>query len=324
MFKAFACVPGGQAVEIAKEEVAARLADGTSHVWIDISSPVDEHMPFLEETMQFHTLAVEDILHPRMLPKVDQFDNYLFIVLHDIAWLHKEDEEDRLRTHELYMFLGSNFVVTIHKHRNRAVDYFLEEPKVISHYFARGVESMAHAIIRRMIDTFFPLLDRVDVKLDAAENKIFDSPSQVDLQQIFGLRKDIMRLRSIATQELDVINRLALGEFETLSPHGLLLARDLYDHLYRLSEKAGGFRDLIMGLLDAYLSQVSNRMNEVMKVLTIIATIMLPLSIVVGYYGMNFTTIPGLHHPYGWLYTLIGMGVMISGMLGYFRYRKWI
>ncbi len=323
MFKAYACVPGEQAIEITKDEVPERLSDGKSQLWVDISSPIEEHEEFLKDKMHLHPLAVEDLSHPRMLPKVEDYDDSIFLILHDIILLDKEGEE-RLKTYELYLFIGKNFIVTARRHRIRAVDAYHGEISTLTHLFTRGAEAVAHAILRRMIDSYFPMMDRIEAKLDAEEEQIFDSPSTKDLQRIFSLRKDIVKLRSIATQQLDVINRVALGEFEILTPHGLLLARDLYDHLYRLSEKAAGFRELTMGLLDAYLSQASNRMNEVMKVLTVIATIMLPLSIVVGYYGMNFKFIPGLDHPYGWLYTLIGMTVVIVGMLSYFRYKKWL
>jgi len=323
MFKAYACVPGEQAVEITKEQIAQRLADGKSQLWIDISSPIEEHQEFLKDVMKLHPLAIEDMSHPRMLPKVEEYEDNLFIILHDIVLQDKEGEE-RIHTYELFLFIGRNYIVTARRHRIRAVDAYQGDLATLTHLFKRGAEAVAHAILRRMIDSYFPMMDRIEAKLDEEEDQIFDSPSTRDLQRIFSLRKDIVKLRSIATQQLDVINRIALGEFEILTPHGLLLARDLYDHLYRLSEKAAGFRELTMGLLDAYLSQASNKMNEIMKVLTVIATIMLPLSIVVGYYGMNFRFIPGLDHPYGWLYTLIGMSTVIIGMLSYFKYKKWL
>ena len=323
MFKAYACVPGEQAVEITKEQVAEKLSDGKSQLWVDVSSPIEEHQEFLRDVMRLHPLAIEDMSHPRMLPKVEEYEGNLFIILHDIVLQDKEGEE-RIHTYELFLFIGRNFIVTARRHRIRAADAYHGELTTLTHLFVRGAEAVAHAILRRMIDSYFPMLDRIETKLDAAEETIFDSPSSRDLQEIFALRKDVVRLRSIATQQLDVINRMALGEFEIITPHGLLLARDLYDHLYRLSEKASSFRELTMGLLDAYLSQVNNRMNEVMKVLTVIATTMLPLSIVVGYYGMNFRFIPGLNHPYGWLYTLIGMGAVIGGMLAYFKHKRWL
>ncbi len=323
MFKAYACVPGEQAIEVTKEQVAEKLADGKSQLWVDISSPIEEHTAFLKDVMKLHPLAIEDMSHPRMLPKVEEYEGSLFVILHDIILQDKEGEE-KIHTYELYIFIGKNFVVTARNHRIRAVDAYHNELVTLTHLFTRGAEAVAHAILRRMIDSYFPMMDRIESKLDDAEETIFNSPTSSDLQRIFALRKDVVKLRSIATQQLDVINRMALGEFEIITPHGLLLARDLYDHLYRFSEKTSSFRELTMGLLDAYLSQVNNRMNEVMKVLTVIATIMLPLSIVVGYWGMNFRNLPGLDHPYGWLYTLVGMGIIIMSMLSYFRYKKWL
>ncbi len=323
MLKAYCAVPGGEAVEIAEADIASRLADGKSHIWLDISSNLERYVPLLRDVMHFHPLAIEDLSHPRMLPKVEEYDDSLFIVLHDIVLLDK-DEGERLKSYEIFIFLGKNFVVTVRRHRIRAVESLLGEPKVLSHLFSRGAESLFHGIVRRMIDNYFPMMDRIDAKLDASERVIFNSPDSKDMQRLFTLRKDTAKLRSITAQEFDVVNRLTTGEFDQITPHGVMLARDLFDHLYRVSEKAAGFRDTIMGLLDAYLSQINNHMNEVMKVLTVIATIMLPLGIVVGFYGMNFKSMPGLNHPHGWIFTLGGMVVLIAGMLSYFRHRKWL
>jgi magnesium transporter len=323
MLKAYCAVPGEEAREMAESEVAERLADGRSHIWIDISSGVEHHLPLLRDVMRFHPLAIEDLSHPRMLPKVEDYDGCLFLVLHDIVLLDKEGGE-RLKTYELFIFLGRNYVVTVRRHRVRAIELMHGDFKVLTHLFARGAESVCHGIVRRMIDNYFPMLDRIDEKLDDSERAIFNSPSSHDMQRVFTLRKDVAKLRAVASQELDVINRLTTGEFDQISPHGVMLARDLYDHLYRVTEKAAGYRETTMGLLDAYLSQINNRMNEVMKVLTVIATIMLPLGIVVGFYGMNFKHMPGLDYPHAWIFTAVGMAVIIGGMLSYFRYRKWL
>jgi len=323
MFKAYACIPGEAAVEIEPEEVGARLKDSKSHLWIDISSPIEEYYAFLKEVLHIHPLTIEDLSHPRMLPKVEEYDNYLFLILHDIVLRDKEGEE-RVLTYELYTILGKNFVVTARRHRIRAADSYQGELPVLSHLFEHGAEAVGHAILRKMVDSLFPMLDRVETKLDAAEDAIFGAPTAKDMQNVFALRKDVVKLRAIAVQQLDVINRMAIGEFKLLSPHGLLLARDIYDHLYRFSESVAGFRELIMGLLDAYLSQINNRMNEVMKVLTMIATVMLPLGIVVGFYGMNFKIMPGLFHPYGWLFTLFGMASIITVMFIFFKRKKWL
>lgn len=323
MLRAFACAPGEPAVEIAAGDVAARLGDGRSRVWIDIAQEIDAHLPFLADTMKFHPLAIEDLASAGMLPKVEEHDSGLFLLVNDIV-LTEEDEEDRLRTYQLFLFLGKDFLVTVHRRRIRSVDAQMADAASLTRLLGKGPEVLAHAILIGMIDRFFPMLDRVEARIDAAEEAIFRAPAPEELQRIFGLRKDCVRLRSIAQRQLGVIGRIASGEFDSVTPQGLLLARDLLDHLDRFSEKAAGFREEIIGLLDAYLSQQSNRMNDVVRVLTIMATIMLPLSIVVGFFGMNFRTMPLLEHPLGWLFTLIAMATLIGGMLVYFRRKGWI
>jgi len=324
VLKAFACKDGGPAGEIPAEDLPSWLANEKSQVWIDLSGNIDEHQRFLADTLGFHPLVIEDLISHGMLPKVEEYDGSLFMLLQDIVLLDTEDDEERLRTNELFLFIGKNFLLTAHRNRIRAVDAYIQDGAALARLLARGAEALAHAVIRKMVDSFFPMLDRVEAKLDAAEEAIFGRPVQEDLQRVFRLRKDVVRLRSIAQQQLNVISRISSGEFEAVSAQGLFLARDIYDHLYRFSEKAAGFREEIMGLLDAYLSQINNRMNDVVRVLTMMATIMLPLSIIVGFYGMNFHTMPGLMHPYGWLFTVLGMAGLVAAMLTYFRHKRWI
>lgn len=325
MFKAYACGPEGKIGEITEGDVAGRLGDGKSQLWLDIAGDFEKYRGLLGDVIKIHPFSIEDLFHQRMLPKVEEYDDYLFIILHDIVLLDKAGAEGSgLRTYELYIFLGKNYVITMHKERIRAVDHYAGSPELLTRIFARGAESVAFTIVRRMIDNYFPMLERIEGRLDRSEDAIFDQATSKDLQGILSIRKDVVKLRSIATQQQDIINRIAIGEFKIISPHGLLLARDIYDHLYRVSEMVSGFRETTMGLLDAYLSEVSNRMNQIMKVLTVIATLLLPLGVVVGFYGMNFKWLPGLDHPYGWLYTLGGMVGIMAMMLAGFRYKKWI
>lgn len=316
-------LPGEGIREVPAEEVAGALAGGAAHLWIDVSGEVQEHQAFLQEVLGIHPLAVEDMLAHGMLPKVEEYEGGTFFMLQDIVLL-EGNEEERLRTHDLYLYIGKNFLVTAHRGRIRAVDLLHQDAAALSRLLGRGPEQLSHGILRRMVDSFFPMLDRVEAKIDESEEAIFNTPGPEDLQRVFQLRKDVVRLRSLAQQQLTVMSRVAGGEFEAISEQGIYLARDLYDHLYRFSEKASGFREEILSLLDAYLSQTNNRMNDVVRVLTMMATIMLPLSIVVGFYGMNFRTMPGLAHPYGWLLTLLGMASLITGMIFYFRHKKWL
>lgn len=316
-------LPGEGIREIPAEEVAGRLASGAGHLWIDLSGEVQEHQAFLQETLGIHPLAVEDMMAQGMLPKVEEYEGGTFFMLQDIVLLEGNDEE-RLRTHDLFLYIGRNFLVTAHRGRIRAVDLLRQDAAALTRFLGKGPEQLSHAILRRMVDSFFPMLDRVEARIDESEEAIFNTPGPADLQRVFQLRKDVVRLRSLSQQQLTVMSRVAGGEFEAISDQGVYLARDLYDHLYRFSEKASGFREEILSLLDAYLSQTNNRMNDVVRVLTMMATIMLPLSIVVGFYGMNFRTMPGLSHPYGWLLTLFGMGALITGMIAYFKHKKWL
>lgn len=309
--------------EVDDAEIPQYIKSEKNLVWMDISSDIKKYLEILRSTFNLHPLTIEDMSHVRMYPKAEEYDEYLFLILHEIILLEKDNEE-RIKTYELFLIIGKNFVITARQHRIRAVELLQGEDVLLAHYFERGTEVVAHAIVRRLVDNYFPMLDRIEAKLDAAEDSIFNSPTSKDMENIFILRKDFVKLRSITAQQLDVINRVALGEFGIISQPGTMLARDIYDHLYRVSEKVVGFRESTMALLDAYLSKMSNNLNQIIRVLTVIATIILPLGIVVGFYGMNFKTMPGLSHPHGWLFTLGGMTLLVTAMLGFFKFKKWL
>jgi magnesium transporter len=190
----------------------------------------------------------------------------------------------------------------------------------------RGPAFLLHQILDQVVDFYSPVLDDFDDRVDRLEQEIFDMkrPNNQILAQIQDLKRGVLRLRRISTKQMDILLRMSRGEFSLIPDEMRPFYRDVYDHLVRVVDLSESYRDLIGGSLDAYLSVVSNRMNEIMKVLTIFSAIMLPLTFIAGIYGMNFDNMPELHSRFGYYGTLVMMGVVAIGMLIFFWRRGWL
>jgi magnesium transporter len=188
----------------------------------------------------------------------------------------------------------------------------------------RGAAFIAHGILDRMVDAYLPIVDAWDEEVDAIEAAVIENPTREVLSRIFTLKRALQRLRRVALHQREVLHRLSRGEFELVPESALPFYRDVYDHFLRVNDLIESYRDLVTSALEAYLTVQANRMNEVMKTLTIVATILLPLTFIAGVYGMNFDHIPELHWRYGYAFAwalMIGIG---SAMLWLFRRRGWI
>ncbi|MSP59880.1 MAG: magnesium/cobalt transporter CorA [Myxococcales bacterium] len=304
------------------EDVPALLAAG-AQVWIDAEGDGDGIAQFLGETLKLHPLAVEDILQERQRPKIEDYGDYLYIVIHGIV-REQEADSERLDTVELDLVLTPQWLFTHHRLPSLAVQAAKEELQRNTRALERGPGFVAHSILDHVVDYYLPVVDAFDEDIDELEHALVDRPSPKVLQRIFKLKRSLQRLRRIAVHQRDVLQRLSRGEFDEIPEKALPFYRDVYDHFIRVADLADSYREQLSGALDAYLSVVSNRMNEVMKTLTIVATLMLPITFIAGVYGMNFEHMPELHWRYGYLFALGLMALVSLGMLLWFRHKKWL
>lgn len=303
------------------EITRAALENPERVTWIDLADPtLEEERKVLEELGGFHALAIEDCRSPAHHPKVDEFPGYLFVIMHGILPVKAGEDFDTVL---MCAFLGDRYLVTYHRDAIASIDRTLEHCRANPPAFLRGPDNIFHLVVDDMVDAYLPVLEQMDDALDTIEDEVFLRPSNRTLHRILRMKKDVMRMRRISTHQREVLNRLSRGEFSLVTEEERIYYRDVYDHLVRIADLADTYRDLISGTLDAYLSVVSNRLNEVMKTLTIIATIMLPLSLIAGIYGMNFKFLPELEWPYGYFFALGLMAVIALGMLLYFRRKGW-
>ena len=305
------------------EQLPELLQDKSAVIWVDMEQPTEADEDVLLNVFHFHPLTVEDCRENRHYPKVEEFAGYIYFIVHGVT---SDTSPDRFNTIELDGFLGPNYVITYHHEMFRSINNVKQLLRTSTVACQRGPAFLLHQILDHVVDYYSPILDDFDDRVDQLEHEIFTlkKPNNVILSQIMDLKRSVLRLRRISTKQMDILLRMSRGEFALIPEEMRPFYRDVYDHLVRVVDLAESYRDLISGSLEAYLSVVSNRMNEIMKVLTIFSAIMLPLTFIAGVYGMNFDNMPELHSRFGYFGTLIVMGVVAVGMLIFFWRRGWL
>jgi magnesium transporter len=301
---------------------AHRALEGKDDVlWVDIQGFDSEAINKLEQVFGFHPLAIEDCIGTSQRPKIDNYENYLFVVLH-AAYL--KPKKVGLETIELNSFVGTNYIVTVRDMPIVSIDFVKERCKKNPALMGNGSGELFYLIADAMIDNYFPILDKLDKEIDVVEQSIFDNPTHKLLDRVFSLKNDILALRRLIYPQREIINFLARGEYPIIGGNLKLYFRDVGDGLARIIDILDNYRDILASAMDGYLSAISNKTNEVMKVLTIIATIMMPLTLITGIYGMNFAFMPELRSPYGYYATLFVMFLLGVGMVLFFKRKKWL
>ena len=303
-------------------EIKAALA-AKKHIWIDLERQSPEADELLKDTLKIHPLTIEDIWGPRSHPKIDDFDGYLYIIIHGIGARTK----DKLDLVEVDVVIGDTWLLT-HDREGLVTDDIGTELDHSPRLLQKGVPWLAHAVLDRAVDRYLPVIDQLDTEIEQLENDVLEKAGTPQgkkiLGQILGFKRTLQELRRTSIHQREILLRLSRGDFGEIPAEAIPFYRDVYDHFLRINDIAEGYRDLVTSALDAYLSVQSNRMNEIMKTLTLISTVMLPLTFIAGVYGMNFDKMPELHWGFGYPYALILMAVVGLAILLYFRHRGWI
>jgi magnesium transporter len=298
------------------------LPDSGVVVWVDLDQPTPEEARILTEVFHFHELSVEDALSEIHHPKIESYGEYLYIILHGIDF---KAREHCFRTRDVDFFLGQQFLVTVHPGISRSIGRVGEMCSRNSRLLSEGPVGLMHRIIDTMVDNYRPEVDQLNERLDKLEREVFSRPDAILGRRILDFKRDISSLRRVVLPQRDVVGRLARREFSNISEQMSYRFRDVHDHLVRLTDEAIFFQDRVTSLLDAHLASVSNQLNGIMKILTLISTIFLPLTVLTGLYGMN---VPLPHLPGGdgaqfwWVMAI--MATLSGSMLYYFRRQRWI
>lgn len=300
-------------------DVPALLADESAFVWVDIAGPRDDEAEaLLRHVFHFHPLAIEDCFEARAHPKIEAYDDHLFVITHGM-WRGSTAEASEVV--ELDAFLGKRFLVTHHTEDSRSVTQVMG---ALNGPLRRGPAAVLHAILDRQIDGIEPTLDQVESRLEELERRVFLPPRRQDLETLLALKRTTLLFRRWMVRQREVLLRLSRNELELFSRHEGLLFRDAQDHLVRFVDMVESQRELAASLQDTMLSVSNIRLGEIMKYLTVFTAALMPMTVVSGIFGMNFEPLPGSHHPVGFWITVGLMVGAAAGVLAFFRRKGWI
>jgi magnesium transporter len=316
---------GSTIIDLPRDQIVGAVRDAQARLWVDLVDPTDEESYWiLRELYQFHLLAVKDAVQDVHVPKIDDYGGYLYLVFHTIGL---GDERMDIHTYEMDVFLGANYLITMHHDQREVLEKLWNQEYHQQGGLARGPAYLLYELLDRQLDSYIPILDRFEEQLEDLGDALFRRPRISDdamLNDILTAKSSALRLHRILLPQRELLHRLSRNDYAVIPADARAYFHDLYDHLVRLNDLADSMRDLASSTIETHLALVNNRMNEVMKVLTMISTIFIPLSFVAGIYGMNFQFMPELQmrwgYPLVWL-IFIGIG---AAMFLFFRRRGWL
>ena len=305
--------------EIAPHELRQACAHPDLVLWVDVSEPSDADLARLRQEFGFHPLAIEDCRNRHQRPKVDEYVGYYFIVLYECAL-----QKGRIELAELDIFLGKNYLVTVHDGPIAAFAVAERLWQASTDLAERGSGLLAYLLMDTIVDAYFPLLDDLSEGMNAIEERIFEGTDPRAVEEIFRTKKELLQLRRVVAPLRDVFNTLLRREQPVFSRETTVYFQDVYDHLIRIGDTIDNLRDMLSSAMDAYLSMSNQRTNLVMKRLTATATILMSVTLIASVFGMNFQHMPELQWRYGYVGALTSMLGVGAALYVYFKANRWL
>ncbi len=317
-------------LDLKPADFARRVRAARGLLWVDfVGEPPEVCEPILK-SFGFHDLAIDDALEETHSPKVDDWGEYVYVVINYMHLNGTDNKRDAWNTEidELDIFLGPNYVVTHHDRPVPAIEAVYANCQRDLRYLSEGADHLLYKIIDYVVSNYMPIVERIDEAIDEIEDQVFDRPTPRTLERIFALKRVLLSMRRILLPQREVLNKLARDDYSVIDRKDRIFFRDVYDHLVRLHDLNETMRDLVSGALDTYLSVINNRLNEVMKTLTLITTLFMPLTFVTGFFGMNFFAANPPYekwtNPLAFLFTLGLMFITPFFMYLWMRRRTWV
>jgi magnesium transporter len=291
--------------------------------WVAVKGLHDtEFIENLGQCFSLHPLLLEDVLNTEQRPKIEDYGDYLYLVLKTISY---DSEDKEIRSEQISFVLGANYVISFQEQEVSVLEGVRSRIKNNKGRIRKmGADYLAYSLIDIIIDNYFTVIEKLGETIDELEEELVRNTRPQTLHLIHRLKREMMLLRKSVWPLRELIGTLDRGESELILKTTRIYLRDVYDHTIQIIESVETFRDMLSGMLDIYLSSVSNKTNEIMKVLTMIATIFIPLTFIVGIYGMNFEFMPELKMKWAYPALLLLMGVIAVFMVAYFRKKKWL
>lgn len=302
---------------------ASGVSDSSDVFWIDVKAIHDEALiSAIGSQFDIHSLVLEDILNTKQRPKIEFFDNYIYIVIKMITW---DQKKKTIKTEQISLVIGNNYVISFQEKEDDIFDPLRERiRRGKGRIRGMGADYLAYAILDITVDNYFIALEGIGEHMELLEDKLLKNPNDDILKEIYVVKRENLLLRKSVWPLREINAQLERYDSPLIRKKTRPFLRDLYDHTMHVIDNVETYRDMIAGLLELYISTLSNKTNDVMKVLTIIATIFIPLTFIVGVYGMNFEHMPELHWPWAYFAVMAVMGIIALLMLWYFRKKKWL
>ena len=291
-------------------------------IWIDVLAPTDDELQLLRSEFGFHPLAIEDVSRLHQRPKVDLYEGYLLIFFYSLA---RDAESEVVVLTQLGIFVGKNYVVTVHDRPIPELDQISERWSLnVEQIGQRTISLLVYSILDAIVDSYFPILDGISDRLDDLEGYVFRTLSHEAQQEIFRLKKELVTIRRVVAPERDVLNVLLRRDLPMFDAAVIAYFQDVYDHIIRVTDAVDTYRDLLSSALEFHLTLASNRLNQIMKTLTASSIILMSMTLIASIYGMNFIHMPELKWHFGYLWALGLMVLIGASMAALFRRIDWI
>ena len=310
---------GAWQADVPVDQLRPHVEDAQTVLWLDLDSPTIDEVGLVGTLLAWDELTVEDVAKQGQRAKLEHFDRYAYLVMHALEF---GGTPARLTVHEVDFVIGSNYVATIHSTDVPHITKSREVMHQLQATLGKGRDFLLYVLNDELVDSYFPVLDAMHEAVDSLEDEIVAEPSRSLMSRIFDMKRDGVLLRRTVSPQIEVFGRLTSPGYGLVGEEHAFYFRDVHDHLIRVVESADSYREMMGGALDAYLSNVSNRMNEVMKHLTVLAALFLPITFVTGLFGMNLREVPLWHDPIFWVF-VIGMLVASVMQWLYFRSKGW-
>lgn len=305
--------------EVKLDELDQLLAAADNFVWLDIQNPGEKEVALLEREFGFHPLVLEDVVRLRQRPKLEEYGNFYFLVFYSVSW-----NKDGMVPREIHLFVGSNYLVTVHGEPVREIEEGLERWKRDDPSLGHGVGTLLYSLLDSLVDGYFVVADEVADRATRMEERVLSGTDQHGMRTIFQLKKQLLSFRRLLGPERDAINTLMRQGLPFFDDRTILYLRDVYDHIVRVTDTVDLYEDILTSTTDVHLSAASNRLNLIMKTLTSWTIILMSLAVVAGIYGMNFRNMPELEWRLGYPFALGLMLAIGVGLFIHFRRRDWL
>jgi len=302
------------------KEITKSMIRSKEKYWIDITNINESESNILRDVFGIHHLTIEDINKKVTRIKIEEFNSYLFCVFYGID---KKGKSDDFILYELDFIIGKNFIITHHRNNLETYSNLQKNKEKIKFLLSSGPEFVLYKLLDKEIENYFPILELLDDEIESIEEQIVKTPKPEHLAKVLNLKRALRLVKKGTYQQREKLSFLTKNDLGFISKDALPYFRDVYDHSIRVSDSIDNYRESVSEAFDAYMSAVSNNMNEVMKVLSIFATLALPMTVISGIYGTNFRVLPGSQGEFGFWGMILFMVLFLSGMLIFFRKRKW-